>query len=439
MKTVLVLGAGLVTRPLVRYLLEIAGFNVVVASRTLNKAEALIAHHPRGQAVELDVAKTPRALETLIPESDLVISLLPYTYHAQVAKLCIEYKTNMVTTSYVSPAMQALNAQAKAAGVIVLNEIGVDPGIDHMSAMKIIHDVQQNGGQIVSFRSWCGGLPAPEANTNPLGYKFSWSPRGVLLAGRNAAHYLENGQEVTIAGEELFDHHWTVELPSFGELEGYPNRDAVPYADIYGINSAETVFRGTLRYPGWCATLKSLVDLGMLDLEEKDWPDVSLAGFLAQLINYQGPDIRSGVRDFLSLDENSFVLDNLEWLGLFSSDRLPIRYGAPIDILTACMLQKMRYEENERDMLIMHHEFVAQYADRTEEITSTMIDFGIPGGDTSMSRTVGLPAAIATRLILEGTIGRKGIVVPVTPDIYEPVLAELENLGIRLEEARHEV
>ena len=439
MKTVLLLGAGLVTRPLVRYLLDIDSLNLIVASRTVGKAEALIGGHPRGQALELDVAGNPEVLGKLVAESDLAISLLPYVYHTQVAELCIEHKTDMLTTSYVSPAMQALDAQAKAAGIIVLNEIGVDPGIDHMSAMKIIHDVQRNGGQISSFRSWCGGLPAPEANTNPLGYKFSWSPRGALLAGRNSAHYLEDGQEVTITGEELFDHHWPVEVPGVGNLEGYPNRDAVPYAEVYGIQSAETVFRGTLRHHGWCATLKSLVDLGMLDLEEKTWLDLSYSGFMAQLIDYEGQDIRNAVGSFLSLEGDSTVLDNLDWLGLFSSESLPISHGAPIDILTASMLQKMSYEENERDMLIMHHEFVANYPDRTEEITSTMIDFGIPGGDSSMSRTVGLPAAIATRLILEGAIDRKGVVVPVTPDIYEPVLAELESLGIRLEEATREV
>ena len=196
MKTVLVLGAGLVTRPLVRYLLDGPGYTVVVASRTASKAEALIDGHPQGIARALN-AENVEVLRAMISEADLAISLLPYTYHVQVAELCIETGTDMVTTSYVSPAMRALDGRARAANIIILNEIGVDPGIDHMSAMKIIHHVQQNGGEITSFRSWCGGLPAPEANTNPFGYKFSWSPRGVLLAGRNAAHYLEDGEEIS--------------------------------------------------------------------------------------------------------------------------------------------------------------------------------------------------------------------------------------------------
>jgi len=433
MKTVLVLGAGLVTRPLVRYLLDLPDVRVIVASRTVNKAEALINGHPRGEARSLNVEHA-EALRAMVPTADLSISMLPYAYHVQVAELCIEFGKDMVTTSYVSPAMRALDEHAKTAGVTVLNEIGVDPGIDHMSAMKVIHHVQRNGGEIISFRSWVGGLPAPEANTNPFGYKFSWSPRGVLLAGRNAARYLENGKEINIPGEELFDHYWPVEIAGLDELEGYPNRNALPYADIYGIPTAKTVFRGTLRNPGWCATLKKMVQLGLLDLEERDWKGLTFRQFLAQLIGCKGDDIRRVTADYLALETDSFVLDNLEWLGLFGEDQLPLEYGAPIDILTARMLAKMPYEEGERDMLVMQHEFLAEYPDHKEEITATMVDFGIPGGDSSMSRTVGLPAAIASHMILEGKLARKGVLVPTTPDIYEPVLEELEQLGIHLEE-----
>jgi saccharopine dehydrogenase (NADP+, L-glutamate forming)/spermidine synthase len=402
---------------------------VVVASRTVSKAEALVGNHPQGEARALNV-KDDEALRAMIPEADLVISLLPYVYHVKVAELCIEFGKDMVTTSYVSPAMQALDERAQAAGITLLNEIGVDPGIDHMSAIKIIHHVQDNGGEITCFRSWCGGLPAPEANTNPLGYKFSWSPRGVLLAGRNAAHYLEDGQEVNIAGEDLFDHHWPVPVPGMPGLEGYPNRDAVPYADIYGITSAKTVFRGTLRNPGWCKTLKKIVELGLTELEEQDWSGLTYRQFISQLIGYEGDDVRQAVAEHVNLEADSFILDNLAWLGLFDDDPLPLEHGAPVDILTACMLEKMPYEEGERDMLVMHHEFVAEYPDHKEAITSTMIDYGIPGGDSSMSRTVGLPAAIATRMILQGTLTRKGVVIPVMPDVYEPILAELEEMGI---------
>jgi saccharopine dehydrogenase (NADP+, L-glutamate forming) len=433
MKTVLVLGAGLVARPLVRYLLAVPNLKVIVASRTVSKAQALINDHPQGEARALNV-QDATALQALVPAADLVISLLPYTYHVQVAELCIEFGKDMVTTSYVSPAMRTLDERAIAAGVTLLNEIGVDPGIDHMSAMKVIHHVQGNGGEITSFRSWVGGLPAPEANTNPFGYKFSWSPRGVLLAGRNAARYLEDGKEINIPGEELFDHHWPVEIPGLGKLEGYPNRDSLPYADIYGILTARTVFRGTLRNPGWCDTLKKMVELGLMDLEEKEWQGLTFKQFVGQLTGHQGDDIRGTVAEYLGLDIDSFILDNLEWLGLFSADPLPLTHGAPLDVLTLRMLEKMPYGEGERDMLVMQHEFIAAYPGRKERITATMIDFGIPGSDSSMSRTVGLPAAIASRMILEGEITRKGVLVPVIPDVYEPVLAELEQMDILLKE-----
>ena len=432
MKTVLILGAGLVARPPVRYLLDVPDVRVIVASRTVSKAQALIGDHPQGVARALNV-KDVASLRAMVSDSDvdLVISLLPYVYHVQVAELCLEFGKDMVTASYVSPAMRALDGRAREAGITILNEIGVDPGIDHMSAMQIVHRVQSNGGEITSFRSWCGGLPAPEANTNPFGYKFSWSPRGVLLAGRNAAHYLQDGEEVDIPGEMLFAHHWPVPVAGLdGDLEGYPNRDAVPYAAVYGITSARTIFRGTLRNPGWCDTLKKIVELGLVEIEEREWGALTFKQYLGRLIGYAGDDIRQAVADQVNLDADSVVLDNLAWLGLFGDDPLPLQHGAPVDILTARMLEKMSYAEGERDMLVMKHEFVAEYPDHKEAITSTMLDFGIPYGDTSMARTVGLPAAIATRMLLAGEITRKGVLVPVTPDIYEPVMAELGTLGI---------
>ncbi|MGQ9599969.1 MAG: saccharopine dehydrogenase C-terminal domain-containing protein [Anaerolineae bacterium] len=435
MKKVLVLGAGLVSRPHVRYLLDVPDLEVTVASRTLNKAEALVQGHPQGRALALDV-NDHGALEELIRQSDLTVSMLPYGYHPQVAALCVQHKKHMVTTSYVKEAMQALDGPAREAGVILLNEIGVDPGIDHMSAMKVIHQVERKGGRIASFISWCGGLPAPEANDNPFGYKFSWSPEGVLLAGRNPARFQRGGVIVEIPGPELFDHYWPVQISGLGEFEGYPNRDSLPYAQTYGIQPTDWMFRGTLRNVGWCATLKKIAEMGWLD--DTPWPErpATFREFTAQLL---GVSPETSLPRYLAqkweLAPNAKPITDLDWLGLFSEDPLPAGKASPLAILAARMASKMSYKPGERDMLIMQHEFIAEYPDHREEITSTMIDYGIPYGDTSMSRTVGLPAAIAVRMILHGEIsGLSGVHIPVIPQIYEPVLAELAELGISLTE-----
>jgi saccharopine dehydrogenase (NADP+, L-glutamate forming) len=432
---VLVLGAGLVTRPHVRYLLDAPDLEVTVASRTVRKAQALVEGNPRGRAVALDV-NDRAALEELIQQADLSVSMLPYVYHPTVAELCVKHKKHMVTTSYVKDAMRALDGPAKEAGVILLNEIGVDPGIDHMSAMRVIHRVEAGGGKVVSFTSWCGGLPAPEANDNPFGYKFSWSPKGVLLAGRNPARFQKHGQTVEVPGEELFDHYWPVEISELGEFEGYPNRDSLPYAETYRIHPTDWMFRGTLRNVGWCATLKKISEMGYLEDvlwngTPKTWRDLT-----AQLLDVP-PDVDFAqyLAEEWGMCEDSKPITDLAWLGLFSDEPLPEGPNTPVDVLTSQMQQKMAYQPGERDMLIMQHEFMAEYPDRKELIKATMIDYGIPHGDTSMSRTVGLPAAIGVRLILQGEFaGLSGVHVPVIPEIYTPVLEELARLGIGLEE-----
>ena len=447
MKRIVVFGAGMVAGAHVDYLLHVPEFHVTVASRTLSKAQALVHDHPRGRAVQVN-SDDERALEALIAEADLAVSLLPYAYHPTVARLSIKHRTHMVTTSYVKEAMAQLDGQARAAGVILLNEIGVDPGIDHMTAMRIVHGVEAKGGRVTSFVSWCGGLPAPEANSNPFGYKFSWSPRGVLLAGKNPAHFLWDGQDVVVSGGELFDHYWTVPVMVEGQeigFDGYPNRDSLPYMQTYGIKDSKTFFRGTLRYPGWCQTLRKVAELGLLE----ETPLLGLEGatfaqLTARLIGSDGHNLRAALAAYLDLSLDSPVIDNLAWLGFLSDEPLPAGQPAgrvaqrtettPIDILTARMLDKMQYALGERDMLILQHQFEAAMPDGNEHIVSTMVDFGIPHGYTSMARTVGLPAAIAVKLILHGEIDLTGVQVPVVPEIYEPVLAELEELGIRFVE-----
>jgi saccharopine dehydrogenase-like NADP-dependent oxidoreductase len=435
MKKILVLGAGMVSRPIVRYLLEIPDFHVVMASRTVSKAEKCIDCHPSGDAICLD-CEDDSHLEELISNADIVVSLLPYVYHPKVAKLCIDHKKHMVTTSYVSPKIKELDSQTKKSGIILLNECGLDPGIDHMSAMKVIHDVEKNGGKIISFRSTTGALPSHEANNNPFGYKFSWAPRGVLLASKNPSQWLQDGKIVSFQGEQLFENYYLQDVLGIGTFENYPNRDSVPYKDIYGLKDAKTVYRGTFRMTGWCETMRKIVELGWLSenpvekFEGKTYGD--LTRFLIGIDSKK--DLTKETADFLGLEVYSTVIKRLEWLGLFGDEPLPDNKNNPLDYLNVLTLKKMSLGKDERDMIVMHHEFLCEFPDRSEYITSTLVDYGIPKGDSAVSRTVALPAAIAVKLILKGKINLSGVHIPVVSEIYDPILNELEEMDIKFKE-----
>ena len=437
MKDVLVLGAGLVAGPLVRYLLIDAGYRVTVASRTVAKARALVGDHPLGRAIAFDISSDGARLDELVAGADLAVSLLPYTYHPRVAEHCVRHGCHLVTTSYVSDAMRALDTPAQEAGVLLLNEIGVDPGIDHMSAMCIIDGVHDAGGEIHSFRSFCGGLPAPDANDNPLGYKFSWSPRGVVLAGRNEGRYKDKGEIVEVANERLFATHYVTWIEDLGDLEAYPNRDSLPYIDLYGIPETHTMLRSTLRNLGWCDCMQKLNALGFFSLEHHpDLPGSTFREVMARLIGTEDTvGLEAALAAHINVSPTSGVMQALEWLGLLGDTPVSERTTL-LDVLADQMLAKMGYREGERDMIVLVHEFRAVYADRQEEITSTLIDVGTPGGDTAMARTVALPAAIGARLTLEGTIGLTGVHIPVLPEIYRPVLSVLKALGIAPVEKR---
>jgi saccharopine dehydrogenase (NADP+, L-glutamate forming) len=438
MKKILVLGAGLVAGPLVKYLLDREeGIAVTVADMDFARAETLVRGRPNGEAKALSVTDR-EAVAAEAARADLIVSMVPYTLHPLVAEVAVGLGKSLVTASYVSPAMRALDDAARGRGVLLLNEMGLDPGIDHMEAMRIIHETRQKSGQVLSFTSYCGGLPAPESNTNPFGYKFSWSPRGVLLASRNSARFLKDGAVVTIPGEKLFDSRIDLPIPGLGVFEGYPNRDSVPYGEIYGIPESRTILRGTLRYPGWCETMKRIGEIGLLDDAERPLSGRTYGDLVAELAGIPAPaDLRGHIAAKVGLETDSGVLDRLEWLGLFGADPLPIEKGSPLDVLAARMIEKLSYGPGERDMIVLQHEFLVRYPDgRLERIVSTLVDYGIPDGDSSMSRTVGLPVAIAAKLILEGRISRTGVLVPVVPEIYVPVLEELETLGVRFSERR---
>ncbi|MBN1947496.1 MAG: saccharopine dehydrogenase NADP-binding domain-containing protein [Bradymonadales bacterium] len=430
-KRILVLGAGLVSRPLVSYFLERPGHRVTMASRTVSKAQAIIGDHPKGEARALNVNDI-EAVEALVAEHDLAVSLLPADRHVEVARLCLKHGKHMATTSYIRPEMRALDGEAKEKGLTFLNECGVDPGIDHMSAMRIFDRVWDRGGKVVSFKSYCGGLPAPEANDNPLGYKFSWAPRGVLVAARNSAVYLWEGKEVHVPGPQLFTDMHQVEVAGAGVFESYPNRDSLSYIETYGLHGISTMYRGTLRNLGHCARWKAWVDLGLFEVESRQLADRTYAGLLRSLLQAdKGTDLRLVVAEKLGMPVDADPIRTLEWLGFFGEDPIPQGVDTPLDALAAAMLERMQYRPGERDMLVMHHDVISQFEDHREQTIMDFVDFGIPHKDSSMARTVTLPCAIGARLILEGTVQDRGVLAPVLSSLYQPILAELETLDIR--------
>ena len=432
MKKVLILGAGMVAKPLVDYLLN-NHIEITIASRTLAKAEKLIGERKNGTAVSWTVEESEK-LDNMVSTHDLTVSLLPYTHHVTVAKTCIRHRKNMLTTSYVSEEMKSLNGEAQKAGILILNEIGVDPGFDHMTAMRIIDKVQEQGGKIREFYSLCGALAAPEEADNPFRYKFSWSPRGVIMAGNNGARFLKDGKVVEIPSENLFKAPMLVDFQGVEEMEVYPNRDSLAYIDTYHLQGIETMYRGTFRYKNWCEIMDVLKTLGMTDYKPKDFEGKTYRKVIARRLQVYPANIKEKVAERLQTGIDSPAIVALEWLGLFSDDLVRITKGSNFDLLSDLMLEKMMLPEGARDMVIMLHSFLVEKADGTKEvIKSHLLDFA-NGEDTSIARTVALPAAIAVKLILDGKITDTGVQIPIPKSIYEPVLNELETLGIAMKE-----
>ncbi len=440
MKQVLILGAGAVARPAVGYLLEKENLAVVVADQDPAKAEALVAGRPGGRALALDAGDAPM-LKRTIAAADIVVSLLPWTLHPVVAKLCLAQGKHMLTASYVQEEMQAMDREARNKGLIFLNEVGVDPGLDHMSAMQIIDAVRAEGGRIDSFFSYCGGLPALESNNNPLGYKFSWSPEGAMLAATNDGRYMEHGKVYEVPGSDLFKHYWLKSVPGAGVFEAYVNRDALPYLEIYGIEDASGIYRGTLRNVGYCETWDFIRQLGLLNRKMKfDFDEVTPREVLANIANCPETDVRAGVAAYLKIPEHALTLKKLEWLGLLSDRKLKIGTASVFEMFSHTLKDRLVYDEGEADLLVMHHEFEAIYPGLPRQrIQSTLIDCGDPEGDSSMSRTVGYPVGIAASLVAEGRIKQRGVLRPVSAEIYAPVMEECERLGIHFKECRSDL
>ncbi|KAK9766504.1 saccharopine dehydrogenase (NADP+, L-glutamate-forming) [Basidiobolus ranarum] len=444
-RKILLLGSGYVAGPCVEYLTRRAENKITIGCRRIENAQSLASQFPGTSAISVDV-NNEQSIDEAVSQHDLVISLIPYIHHATVIKSAVKFKKNVVTTSYVSPAMMAYDEEAKKAGVTIMNEIGLDPGIDHLYAVKTIDEVHKEGGKILSFLSFCGGLPAPEASNNPLGYKFSWSSRGVLLALRNTAKFYEDGKVVEIPGPELMDSAKPLYIyPAFA-FEGYANRDSTPYKERYHIPEAQTIIRGTLRYQGFPKFVKALVDIGFLDDSEQEYlqassQDVAWKSVLSQLIGVSATtegELESAVRAKISEKDEAQVqriLSGMKWLDLFS-DKFVTKRGTYLDTLCATLEEKMAYEEGERDMVMLQHKFEVELADGTKQTrTSTLLEYGEPNGPSAMAKTVGIPCAIAVNQILDGVLTETGVLAPMTPEINNPIMEALEKEGIQVIEA----
>jgi len=435
MKRVLVLGTGYVVKPLVDYFIDKCKYEVLVASRDNKHSGLIVAGRALGNRVLWSATPPYNELDEMVKGVDLVVSMIPPNMHVIVANVCLKHGINMVTTSYISPEMKALDEKVKKAGIIVLNEIGEDPGIDHMGAMKMINQVKKEGGKIKSFKSYGSGIPSFEHNNNPYGYKFSWSPRGLLTAAQTPATYIQNGQKIEVSGENLLESSWLVDVEGLGTFETYPNRNSTNYIKDYGLEDVSDFYRGLLRHPGYCNSMQSMKDLNLLSNEEShDLQGVTYKQFTALLIGASGDtDIKQAVSDKLNLKTSSDIIKQLQWLGLFDDEQIPMSKGTNADVLLGLMQEKMTYKDHEKDMIIVHNEAIVEFDNRMEKRIATMKVEGRPFGHSAMSRAVGLPAAIASRLILEGTIRSKGVLKPITEEIYKPILSELAENGYKFE------
>jgi saccharopine dehydrogenase (NADP+, L-glutamate forming) len=436
MKKILVIGAGLSSSYLIKYLLANAkneNWMVTVADQNIALAKQKIGKSKQGIALAFNInIKTER--ENAIKNADLVVSLLPPTLHIIAAQDCITYKKNLITASYVTPQMQSLNTEALKANVLFLNEIGLDPGIDHLSAMELIHKIKKNGGEVTSFKSFCGGLVAPEFDTNPWNYKFTWNPRNVVLAGQATAQYLENGLIKFIPPNRIFEQTETVNITNYGAFESYANRDSLSYIGPYGLQNANTVLRGTLRKKGFSQSWNLLVKLGLTDdsFNIHNSATLTYRNLVASfLIGANNKNVEDTFCAFLNISKTSKDFKRVKWIGLFTNEVIGLENATPAQILQHLLQQKWFLEKTDLDMIVMKHEieYILNY--KKQQVCSSLIVKGEDKTYTAMAKTVGLPMAIACKLILQNKIKAKGVCLPITEEFYKPILAELKKFGVQ--------
>ncbi|MDH5398708.1 MAG: saccharopine dehydrogenase NADP-binding domain-containing protein [Cyclobacteriaceae bacterium] len=440
MQHILILGVGRSSLSLIKYLLDQSEENdwqLTVADQMLNSGLAMWQGHPRLMLSRLDVMDQFR-LSELVTGADVVISMLPPKLHIIVARECLLRERDLVTASYISEEMRLLTDEVERKGLLFLNEIGLDPGIDHMSAMSVINRLRDSGKQLTAFETFTGGLLAPnDAIENPWDYKFTWNPKNVVEAGKGVVKFIQQGKYKYIPYQKLYRRTEPIFISGYGHFEGYANRDSLKYLDVYGLRGIKTLYRGTLRRPGFCRTWDIFVQLGATDdsYEMEGVKNMTHREFINSFLSYNPSDsVELKLAHYLNLELDGPEIHRLKWSGFFEEDLIGLEKGTPAQILEHILKKKWSMEANDIDMIVMWHKFNYLESDQEKEIHSTLVAKGDDELFTAMSKTVGYPVGIATKLILQGKISVKGVKIPIFEEIYKPVLAELKGLGFELEE-----
>lgn len=439
MPTILLFGAGKSATSLIDYLADSCGDGsrkLLVADLDPTMAAAKLKGRLHTKAVPVDLEQED-ARQELIRHADVVISMLPAGLHPILAADCLKLGVHFFTASYESEALRTMKQEIEAKGLLFLNECGLDPGLDHLSALKIIHEAKARGEEIRSFTSYCGGLIAPDSEaSNPWKYKFTWNPRNVVLAGQGTSKFLDHGELKLVPYQQLFKRVKKVHFPGLGDFDGYPNRDSLHYQAIYGLEQVATLLRGTLRREGFCKAWDVLVQLGMTD--DTSWLELPENGTYRQFFNVFLP-----WSDQLSVEEKLTELipdldfptfEKLQWFGFFESKPLPKTKGSPAQLLQKILEEQWALQSTDRDLIVMQHQFEIQTQSGIKKLTSSLVQEGKDATYTAMAKTVGLPLAIAVDLFLKGKISLRGLWLPVVPELYLPILEALEREGIRFEE-----
>jgi saccharopine dehydrogenase-like NADP-dependent oxidoreductase len=428
MKKVAVLGAGHVVKPMIDYFIELCKYEVVVATRTVSKAEKIISERPTGRPVSWTIDQVD-ALEKIVEEVDLVVVMVPRSCHATIAEACLRQKTPMITTDFKHPGIACFHDEAIRQDTLILTELGEDPGLDNMGLKQMIDEVHSEHGKITEIVSYGAGIPSFEYNRNPWGYKFSWDPNGLMRSAVSPATYQVAGKVIEVPAK--FEHHRLVDVHGIGAFETYPSSDSTRYLKEFGLDENISIYKGLLRYIGYCNTMTNLLKIRLIENDtEKNFENTSYSKFIADLIGSSTiENIKVKFAKALDMDVKDDFVKKLDWLGLFDDVPISLERGTNSNLLVDLMLKKMAYEGHETDMIIVHNEMIAEFPDRKERRISSMLNVGIAGGDSAMASAVSLPPAIAAKLILEGNIDQKGVCMPTTRAMYEPILAEMETFG----------